>query len=333
MSPQEPAPGTEQHLEVQPSQSGWRLDVFLVHHYPQYSRVLIRKAISAGGVTIDGKGGKPAYRLKPEQRVTFVLPELPRESPIPEDIPLEILFEDEDLVVVNKPPDMVVHPARGHWSGTLVGALTHHFGGKLSKVRGPMRPGIVHRLDRDTSGAILVAKNDVIHAQLGRLFEEKRIRKEYLAIAQGNPDRDRDLIDEPIGMHPRQREKMAIRRKDPQAKPAQTFFEVQQRFRGFSLIHAMPRTGRTHQVRLHLMHAGCPVLCDRLYGGRSKITRGEISNRLEDDQVILARQALHAWKLTFPHPETEKELQIEAPLPEDMAEVLENLQCFRGGNC
>ncbi len=326
------------------SESGWRLDLFLAHHFPNYSRTHIRNAIMAGSVLIrdeDDPGkethGKPSFRLKPGQVVSFEPPEIPREAPIPEDIPLEILFEDDDLVVVDKPPDMVVHPSRGHWAGTLVGALAFHFAGKLSTVRGPARPGIVHRLDRDTSGVILVAKNDAIHAKLAALFEEKKIQKEYFAIVIGCPSLDRDVVDLPIGLHTKSREKMAIRRNDPDAKEAQTFYEVIRRYRGFSTIRVMPKTGRTHQIRVHLTHTGYPILCDKLYGGRSLITAEELQGKtpiaLTEDAaegtVLLARQALHAYRLSFVHPETGKPIEITAPIPNDMRSVVDTLDRYR----
>lgn len=324
------------------TESGWRLDLFLAHYFPQYSRVLLRRAIQADGVTVDGKRGKPAFRLKPGQSVSFTLPELPRESPIPEDIPLEILYEDDDLAVVNKPPDMVVHPSRGHWAGTLVGALAFRYAGKLSTVRGPGRPGIVHRLDRDTSGAILVAKNDSAHAALAGLFESKKIQKEYFAIVSGAVSVDRDVIDQPIGHHPKSREKMTVAPFDPDAKRAETYFEVVERFRGFSTVRALPRTGRTHQIRVHLAYAGTPVLCDKLYGSRSAISRGEIASATgvpvlgatpEEKalmaETLLARQALHARKLTFEHPTTGRVLTVEAPLPEDIGRTLEAIRTYR----
>ena len=332
---------TAEHI-VRSEESGWRLDLFLAHYYPQYSRVLLRKVIQAEGVAVDGKHGKPAFRLKPGQKVTFTLPELPRESPIPEDIPLEVLFEDDDLAVINKPANMVVHPSRGHWAGTLVGALAFRYAGKLSSVRGPGRPGIVHRLDRDTSGAILIAKNDAIHAQLAGLFETKKIHKEYFAIVSGAVNVDRDLIDLPIGHHPKNREKMRIARDDPEAKSAQTYFEVIERFRGFSTVRALPRTGRTHQIRVHLAHVGTPVLCDKLYGGMAQLTLGEIAGRRGEPlsgqtpeeteafaEVLLARQALHARRLTFEHPVTRQEIVVEAPLPNDMRQTLEAIKASR----
>lgn len=324
---------------VSDAEAGWRLDLFLAAKFPQYSRVLLRKAIQAeDGVDVDGKHGKPSFRLKPGSVVSFRLVEPPRESPIPEDIPLDILYEDDDLAVVNKPSNMVVHPSRGHWSGTLVSALAHRFAGQLSSNRGPARPGIVHRLDRDTSGAIIVAKNDVSHAHLASLFEEKRIQKEYFAIALGGINVDREVVDLPIGHHPKYRVKMAIASDDPEAKPAKTFFEVVERFRGFSTVRCMPKTGRTHQIRLHLLSLGCPILCDKLYGGRSTLTREELAGQYDrspkgdeerESTILLARQALHARKITFEHPTTGKILEIEAPLPADMVQTIEALRELR----
>ncbi len=328
------------HRTVQPIEAGWRLDLFLAHHFSNYSRTLIRNAITNGGVVIDpdtakSSAGKPSFRLKPGQLVRFTLPELPREAPRPEPIPLDILFEDEDLVVVNKPPNMVVHPSRGQWSGTLVAALAFHFGGKLSTTRGPMRPGIVHRLDRDTSGVILVAKNDVIHAKLAALFQEKRIRKEYFAIVFGSPHLDRDMVDAPIGLHPKVREKMCVASPtDPDAKEAQTFYEVIKRYKRLATVRCLPQTGRTHQIRVHMTYTGYPILCDRLYGGRRLISKEELTGRkpmgVDDTQlgetIILERQALHAHKLTFIHPETGKELEITAPLPNDLRAVVDCLE-------
>jgi 23S rRNA pseudouridine1911/1915/1917 synthase len=325
----EPISSEPVELLVEPAQSGWRLDVFLAHHFSDYSRVHLRRVITAGGVSIDGRGGKPAFRLTPGQLVRIVLPEIPRESPKPEDIPLDILYEDEHLAVINKPPGMVVHPARGHWSGTLASALQFHFSGSLSTSGGPSRPGIVHRLDRDTSGVILVARNDIAHAKLSRQFAHRTIEKEYFALVVGCPDRDRDYIDCPIGFHPHQREKMAIRREDPESRSAQTFYEVLERFEGFAALKLVPKTGRTHQIRVHLNHIGCPVLCDRQYGHRSNITRGEIRRDNADSLILLERQALHARRLKFFHPFTEKSLEIEAPLPTDLQVVLDELRSYR----
>lgn len=314
---------------VGPTDAGHRLDAFLASHCPQYSRVHLRRVISAGGVKIDGRGGKPAYRLKAGQTVVVVLPEIPREAPQPENIPLDVLYEDEHLVVVNKPPGMVVHPARGHWSGTLAGALQFRFGSTLSAVAGLSRPGIVHRLDRDTSGVIVVARCDQAHAALAKQFAARSIEKEYFALVSGCPLRDRDLIDCPIGFHPHVREMMAIRHHDADSRPAQTFYEVLERFDHFGAVRLLPKTGRTHQIRVHLNHIGCPVLCDRQYGGRSQITRGEIRRDPSDQLVLLNRQALHARRLRFVHPATGKPLEIEAPLPPDIVAVLAELRAYR----
>jgi 23S rRNA pseudouridine1911/1915/1917 synthase len=328
-SDREVEPDEPIELVVDPSQAGWRLDAFLAHHLTDYSRVHLRRVISSGAVTVDDSGCKPSYRLHPGQRISLVLPEIPREGPTPEDIPLDILYEDDCLAVVNKPPAMVVHPARGNWSGTLAGALQFHFAGQLSTTGGPTRPGIVHRLDRDTSGVILVAKNDQSHAKLAAQFEARTIEKQYFALTSGSPQRDRDVIDCAIGHHPFQREKMAIRRTDPNSRAAHTFYEVQERFDGFAAVLVTPKTGRTHQIRVHLDHIGCPVLCDRLYGGRARITRGDIRRDPSDDLVLLERQALHAYRLKFTNPSTGKPQEVEASLPEDMSAVLNELREYR----
>lgn len=322
-------PGEPVDLVVDPSEAGERLDVFLSRHFPVYSRVHLRRVICAGGVAVDGHGAKPAYRLNARQRVTIALPEIPRQTPKPENIPLEILYQDDHVAAVNKPPGMVVHPARGHWSGTLAGAVQYHLGPRLSTVGGPGRPGIVHRLDRDTSGLVLVARSDLAHRRLAAQFAHRTIEKEYFAIVAGSPERDRDVIDCPIGVHPHQREKMAILRDVERSRPAQTFYEVAERFDGFAAVRVVPKTGRTHQIRVHLSHAGCPVLCDRFYGGRSEITRGEIRREPADTTVLLARQALHARRLRFRHPASGAWMELEAPLPADLQAVLAELRAHR----
>jgi 23S rRNA pseudouridine1911/1915/1917 synthase len=314
---------------VDETEAGQRLDVLLSVHFHDYSRGHLRRVISLGGVLIDDRGGKPAYRVRAGQRVRVVLPEIPRQAPRPEEIPLDILFEDEDLVIVNKPPGMVVHPARGHWSGTLASALQFHFGPSLSSTGGPLRPGIVHRLDRDTSGAILVARHDQAHNRLAIQFQSRSIEKEYFAIVVGSPKMDADIIDRAIAVHPTHREKMTIAGNPEQGRAAQTFYSVSERFRGFAAVRAQPKTGRTHQIRVHLAHVGLPVLCDRAYGHRAVLTRGELSGDPADETIVIERQALHARRLCFEHPRTGETLEIEAPLPADMEAALSALRAHR----
>lgn len=334
-------------VTVPEEHAGARLDWFIAQTFPSYSRTHIRKAINLQEVRVNGRRAKAAMRITAGDVVTVVLPELPKEGPQPAAIPLEILYEDSAIAVINKPPGMVVHPGRGHWEGTLASALRYHFD-ELSEYGGPTRPGIVHRLDRDTSGAILIAKNDQAHKRASEQFENRTVTKEYFAITAGVPDHDRDLIDLPIGPHPYQREKMAIRRDHPAARPAQSFYEVEQRFAGFAAVRIAPKTGRTHQIRLHLASIGCPVLCDRLYGGRAKLTQSELTHRpgaarlsdlsdansqatgdAADDDVLICRQALHAIRLTIRHPLEDRELTFEAPLPLDMRRTLAALEQFR----
>jgi 23S rRNA pseudouridine1911/1915/1917 synthase len=321
-------------------ESGWRLDIFLVHHCPQYSRTLIRNAIMNGGVRINEEekhysNGKPGFRLKPGQVVHFTVPEIPYNAPIPEDIPLDIVYEDDYLAVINKPANMVVHPSRGHWDGTLVSALAFRYGNQLSRLRGPVRPGVVHRLDKDTTGAILVAKDDSVHGKLAMLFERRKIEKEYVAIVLGTPHLDRDMLNFPIGLHPKKKEKMRIVSADAlEAKPAQTFYEVINRYGKWSTVRCFPKTGRTHQIRVHLAHIGHPILCDKNYGGGKTITQEELLHKvpfsLSEEQsegtVLLQRQALHAFRLSFVHPATEELLEVTAPLPADMQSVLDCLE-------
>ncbi len=315
-------------MVVDESQAGARLDWFLAQQFSGYSRVLLRKVINAAGVTVDGKRVKAAYRLHTGERISIVMPALDREGPQPENIPLDILYEDAAIAVINKPPAMVVHPAKGHWAGTLTAALQFHFD-QLSSHGGPTRPGIVHRLDRDTSGVMVVAKTDSVHMHLAAQFESRTVEKEYFAITIGAPNLDRDVIDLPVGAHPYQREKMAIRRDHTTSREAQSFYEVAERFDGFAEIKVLPKTGRTHQIRLHLASIGCPVLCDRLYGGRATITRGEISRDASDTEPLLERQALHARRLKIIHPTTGESLEFVAPLPADLEAVLQALRQYR----
>ncbi|MEM9656860.1 MAG: RluA family pseudouridine synthase [Planctomycetota bacterium] len=320
-------------FDVDPSHEGRRLDAFLAEMTTEVSRARIRRAIDGQGVSVDGVPQKPSFRIASGQRIELRLPEAPT-GPEPESTPLDVLYEDDCLAVVNKPAGMVVHPAKGHWSGTLASALVHHFG-ELSAEGGATRPGIVHRLDRDTTGAIVIAKTDAAHRDLAEQFQRRAVEKTYLAIVAGRPDRDRDRVCAPIGPHWSQREKMALREDHPSSRAAETFYEVQERYPGFALVSAMPKTGRTHQVRLHLLHAGCPVACDKLYSGRDRITLEEVrqitlASQLRastpGDTIVLDRQALHARSLAFAHPLNASRLECVAPLPADMTEMLELLR-------
>ena len=321
-----------QVLTVEASEKNERLDAFLVRHFSGFSRVKLQRAIASEHVLVDGKKAKSSTRLKEGQQVRFLPPQPEPEGSIPEDIPLNILFEDEHMVAINKPPAMVVHPAKGHWSGTLTAGLAFHFN-QLSSVGGPTRPGIVHRLDRDTSGVILVAKTDQAHVALPSQFENRTVKKEYLAVVSPAPDRDRDVIDKPIGAHPYQREKKAIRLNHQTSRAAYSQYEVLERFAGFARVLVKPKTGRTHQIRVHLAHIGCAVLCDRLYSGRARLNLSELSRtaaQQDGEEVpLLDRQALHAWRIHFEHPCTGESMEIEAPLADDIANTIDALKRYR----
>jgi 23S rRNA pseudouridine1911/1915/1917 synthase len=321
---------------VDETSAGQRLDAFLASAIPSASRSRVRRAIDQAWAKVNGVPERASYRVSVGEQIEVLVPPA-AEGPQPEATPLDVLYEDDAIVVVNKPPGMVVHPAKGHWSGTLAAALVHRFG-ELSGVGGAVRPGIVHRLDRDTSGAIVVAKTDAAHEALAAQFHDREVAKEYLAIVAGCPDRDADRVVAAIGPHPTHREKMALRDNHPDSRPAETFFQVVERFPGFALVRAKPMTGRTHQIRLHLMHLRAPVLCDRLYGGRARITAGElraITRRKcamgePDDAVLLHRQALHAHRLSVVHPTSGEPLELEAPLPADLQRLLSALRETRG---
>lgn len=309
------------HLTVAEKESGLRLDSFLVRHFSKHSRVKLQRAIAAGNVSLDGQPARSSTKLKVDQRVIFTPPEIHSDAPIPEDIPLDILFEDDAMVAINKPPGMVVHPAKGNWKGTLTSALAFHFN-QLSSIGGQTRPGIVHRLDRDTSGVILVAKTDQAHQALAAQFENRTTEKEYFTIVTPAPDRDRDIIDKPIGAHPYQREKKAIRTNHTTSRAAQSFYEVVKRFKGFATVRVRPKTGRTHQIRVHMAHIGCPVLCDKLYSGRASLSLKQLNSRCNEDLMLLDRQALHALKITFDHPASKTRMSISAELPEDIHKTI-----------
>ena len=313
--------------------SGKRVDLVIALLLDNYSRVFLRRIVMENKVCVNGTPVKPAFKVFTGQTIKVnLLPPPPKDGPIPENIPLDILFEDDCFVIINKFPGMVVHPAKGHWSGTLTAALAYHFQ-NLSDAGGPTRPGIVHRLDRDTSGVIVIAKTNEVHFKLCAQFESREVNKTYMAIVSGSLDRDRDRVIQPIGNHPYQRDKMAIRAGHPSSRDAETFFEVVKRFPGYAFLRVEPKTGRTHQIRLHMAHIGCPVLCDRLYGGHATVTRGQLQRRqvrglppLESDsEIVLRRHALHAAKLEFDHPKTGERMSFEAPLPADMQLTLDVL--------
>ncbi len=316
-------------ITVPETDAGARLDKFLSGCISDYSRVQLRRAITNGEVLVDGKTAKPSYRLFPGQSIQCKLLKPAVELPTPENIPLDIIYEDEYLVAINKPSAMVVHPAKGHWKGTLVSALSHHFQ-SLSQVGGPQRPGIIHRLDRDTTGVIVIAKTDLAHKHIASQFENRTTIKEYLCLTLGIPDRDRDNIDLPIGPHSYQRERMAVRLHHPKKRNAQTFYEVQERFRHIALVKAAPQTGRTHQIRVHLAYLGYPILADKLYGGKYPVSAAflKTGRDIENDgqAAVLTRQALHACRLTIAHPKDDTPITFEAPLPNDLIHALKILR-------
>lgn len=339
-------------LRIRPVHGGRRLDSFLAARFTDRSRSYFQKLIKSGNCLVNGRKVKPSQEVTGGDIIHVELPPREKNEIEPENIPLEIVYEDDFFVVINKPYNMIVHPARGNWGGTLVNALAYHFQ-QLSGLNGPERPGIVHRLDRDTTGIIVVAKNDSAHAQIARQWENRRVRKEYLALVEGNPQLDADVIDKPIGRHPKTREKMAIDGLNP--REAVTHYEIQERFRGYAYVRAMPRTGRTHQIRVHLASVNLRILADKMYSSRSQITVGDLMSGGSDgyknaggggdspaagaagemggdddvNEILINRQALHACRLSLWHPITGKHMTFETPLPPDMQRTLEALRKYR----
>jgi len=303
-----------------------RIDKYLHARFKNLSRRFIQQAIKSAAVTVNGRQVKPSFKLSPADMVELAVPEPPSKEILPEDIPLQVIHEDDHIIVLNKQAGILVHPARGNTHGTLVNALAFH-SDKLSSGLGEFRPGIVHRLDKNTTGVMVVAKNDTAQWKIARQFEHRRVIKTYLAIVHGTPDLTRDRINAPLGVHPGVREKYAIR---PEiGKEAITFYEVLEPFRGFSLLKLTPRTGRTHQIRVHLSYIKHPIVADEMYGGRVVYPWQLADAEPTPQDPVIDRVALHAWTLEFKHPATDEMVEFEAPVPEDMRRLIDMLRKHR----
>jgi len=272
-----------------------RLDAFLAARFPQRSRTYWQDLIRSGYALVNGRPTKPSYSIQKGDHISlFVEPE-PEQTLQPESMPLDILYEDDYLIVLDKPAGIVVHPAPGHLHGTLIQGVLHHIlerGGQLPEGSGPDRPGIVHRLDKDTTGLIVMAKEETTHRHLARQFQERRVEKTYVAIVRGEVNFDSDYVELPLGPHPKDRLRVTVRQVE--GKQASTFYQVAERFRGYTFLRAHPKTGRTHQIRVHLAAIGHPLVGDVLYGGPRLLARDLGASELPPDQAIIDRQALHA---------------------------------------
>ena len=292
-------------------EKGQRLDVFVVERFPELSRSHVQKLIEQGNVLVDGMVRKANYKLRGGEAVQVTVPQAEPISVEPEDIPLDILYEDKDIIVVNKARGMVVHPASGVYSGTLVNALLYHCR-DLSGINGEIRPGIVHRLDKDTSGVMVCAKNDTAHLDLAEQIRTKTAHRTYWAIVHGNIKEEAGIIKGNIGRHPTDRKKMAIVREN--GKPAVTHFKVLERFGEYTLVECQLETGRTHQIRVHMTSIGHPLINDPKYGPK------------KSSPFAINGQALHSLQLTLTHPVTKEEMTFTAPLPTDMEKILTGLR-------
>ena len=327
MSPKFQMPDTLSRPSSSPSFSffvsaqdqGKRLDQFLAGTDLNLSRSQAKKLVEERMILLNGAPTKPGAHMKTGDQVTGTLPRPKPLSLEPEPLPLSVLYEDSSIIVVDKPPGMVVHPAPGNPSGTLVNALIHYCK-DLAGINGVLRLGIVHRLDKETSGAMVVAKDDASYHQLTRQFKDRTVKKDYLAIARGKFNREEGSIDLAIGRHPRERKRMSTRAR--RGRPAVTRWKVVERFDGLTLLEIFPETGRTHQIRVHLSTMGHPLLGDPLYGKRGGIE----DPALRGCPQRLKRQALHAYRLSFIHPRTEERVEFISPLPQDMKDILDWLR-------
>ncbi|HHW58065.1 MAG TPA: RluA family pseudouridine synthase [Clostridia bacterium] len=295
-------------LQGEKDDEGKRIDVFLAAEL-DYTRSYIKKLIVDGLVLVNGKTVKPSYKVKENDEVVVNIPEAEKIDVLPENIPLDILYEDDDIIVINKPQGMVVHPAPGNYSGTLVNALLYHCK-NLSGINGILRPGIVHRLDKDTSGVMVVAKNDKAHISLSNQIKERSVLKKYIAIVEGAIKDEEGKIEAPIGRHPFDRKKMAV---IEDGRYALTLYKVLERFKENTLVEAVIKTGRTHQIRVHMAYIGHPVVGDPVYGFKKQ-------------KFKLEGQALHSRVLGFMHPTKGVYMEFEAPLPEYFVRLIEILR-------
>ena len=299
-----------EHIEITAEESGERIDALLARLVPELTRSAAQRLLEEGLVTHGGVPVKKNRRTEPGEVYAALLPEPELPEPEPQDIPLDIVYEDADVVVVNKPRGMVVHPAPGHPDGTLVNALLWHCGESLSGVGGERRPGIVHRIDKDTSGLIIAAKNDFAHLALSAQLADRSLSRVYEAVARGEFREEAGTVDAPIGRHPTERKRMAVTERG--SRPAVTHWEVIARYRGWTHIRCRLETGRTHQIRVHMAYIGHPLLGDMVYGAK-KPERG------------LEGQCLHARELKFLHPRTGEAIHLSTELPEYFQQVLASL--------
>ena len=312
-------PNRTEVITIEKSLPAERLDTFLRRQFPAMSRGAIQRLIEQGHIRVNGHAVKPTHSPHAGETVEVEWPEARPTDAQPEEIPLDILFEDDALVVLNKPAGLVVHPAAGHEEHTLVNALLHHCAGQLSGIGGVARPGIVHRLDKETSGCMVVAKNDDTHLALSAQFSGRQVEKIYHAIVCGVMPRDEGNIRAAIARHPSHRKRMAVR-EDDTGREAHTSYRVLERLRETTLVEALLHTGRTHQIRVHFQHIGHPLVGDTTYGQRQ-------NRRLEELVSYTApRVMLHAHKLAFIHPRSGKRLRFESPLPEDFVDAVRFLK-------
>jgi len=306
---------------VKAKEKGARLDVLATQLNPSLSRAFSQKLIEKGQILVNDRPSQSSYRLKLDDKVTIEVPPPEKYEVRPENLPLDIVYEDDDLLVVNKSRGMVTHPAPGHYTGTLVNALLYH-AKNLAGIGGVERPGIVHRLDKDTSGLLLVAKTDLAHRSLSTQIKDRQVKRSYVALVHGVVKQDEGFVQEKIGRHPVHRKKMAvIKQAGLKSREALTFYKVLRRFKDYSLLELQLKTGRTHQIRVHMSHIGHPLVGDKTYGKKDQALSELVPSSIEG----VEGQLLHARTIGFTHPRTGEYLEFSAPMPDEMTEAIRTL--------
>lgn len=310
---------------------GRRLDKYLHGRFPRLSRTLIQRLIKHGAITVNRRPTKASYEPDGGDRIEMLIPPPEPYDVVPEPIPLDIVYEDDHILALNKPKGIIVHPSHATQTGTLANGLAY-YANSLSHGEDPFRPGIVHRLDKNTTGIMLVAKHDEAHWRLSLQFERRTVQKTYLAVVEGSPELDSDIVDAPLGAHPTLHDRYIVPQAHPKllsrlAKPAVTEYKVAERFRGYTLVHLHPKTGRTHQLRVHMSFIGHPMVGDTFYGGHPV---SELSLTGQGSEMpVTSQQALHAFRIQFTHPIWETVMELEAPPPPELASLIRLLREHR----
>lgn len=318
----------EHRFSVNGKVAGVRLDRYVTQHVPGYSRNVVQRLIRDGQVRVNGKPAKGSYMVEIDDVIEVEVPTIRKVEMVAQDIKFDVIYEDEDILAVNKPPGLIIHPGTGRVDGTLANGIMYYFNLQSGDAIHGDRVGIVHRIDKDTTGVLLVAKSTPMHAHLQHQFAGRTVEKQYLCFAQGAPEFDEGKVDLPIGHDRRVHTIRTIRPESEGGKPSLTFYKVLERFDGSAIVQCRPKTGRTHQIRVHMKALGHPLLIDETYGNNSAVYLSDLTGRPrgENEAPVMDRLTLHAHRIRFVHPRTEQWMELEAPIPDDMRRLAEALR-------